>query len=69
MHNYLIKFFDGAGRFARAEELRCKDDLEALAEAERAASSQAVEIWEGRRIVARVKRNNAPLTSEDPQCL
>jgi len=45
------------------------DDLEALNEAERLCETHTIEVWDGDRRVARVKKGNAPLVPEDRQSL
>ncbi|MBA2590423.1 MAG: hypothetical protein H0U98_17570 [Alphaproteobacteria bacterium] len=48
-----------------ATDLVARDDLDALKKAERLCEAHAIEIWQGARRVARVKKDNAPLNSED----
>ena len=42
-----------------------KNDLDALAEAERRSFNHTIEVWEGDRKVARIKKGNMPLTAND----
>ncbi|HWY63751.1 MAG TPA: hypothetical protein VNX61_00970 [Rhizomicrobium sp.] len=44
------------------------DDLAALAEAERLSITHTIEVWQGLRKVARVKKANAALNSRDRIC-
>jgi hypothetical protein len=44
------------------------DDLAALAEAERLSITHTIEVWQGLRKVARVKKANAALNSRDRLC-
>ena len=44
------------------------DDLAALAEAQRQSVTHAIEVWEGLRKVARVKKGNAALSWTDRLC-
>lgn len=41
------------------------DDLAALSEAERLSATHTIEVWDGARKVARVKRGNRALASTD----
>lgn len=45
-----------------------RDDLAALAEAQRQSASHAIEVWHGLRKVARVKKGNAALSWADRLC-
>ena len=65
MRHYRIYSIDGGGHLHHAEDFDCRDDLLALAEGERLSSKNAVEVWDERRFVARVKIGNAPLTAQD----
>jgi hypothetical protein len=69
MISYSIHVLDTRGAIALATTIRCKDDLDALAEGVRHSGLHAVEIWDGRRLVARVKLNNAPLNAADARSL
>ena len=44
------------------------DDLAALAEAERLSITHTIEVWQGFRKVARVKKANVALNSRDRLC-
>ena len=57
------------GAVARSHTVRCRDDLDALAEGVRKSVAHAIEIWQGRRLGARVKLGNAPLNSADRRYL
>lgn len=50
-------------------EIACRDDLDALAAGEKLAAVSEVEVWDGERLVARVKLGNELLETEDPQSL
>ena len=41
------------------------DDLAALAEAQRLSATHTIEVWDGIRKVARVKKGNLPLSWSD----
>jgi len=45
------------------------DDLTALREAERLSKTHTIEVWDGARRVARVKKGNVALVTEDRQSL
>jgi hypothetical protein len=65
MQHYKVYALDRAGHVALAQEVECRDDLDALARAEQLASRASLEVWQGTRFVARIKPDNAPLTSDD----
>lgn len=69
MSEFAIFLFDADGEAVGARIFLARDDLDALEEAERACSRNAVEIWQGRRRVARVKEGNRPLLITDRTCL
>lgn len=56
-------------RIVSAQDIDCRDDLDALEAGERASRDSAIEIWQGTRFVARVKHGNAPLTASDSTSL
>lgn len=45
-----------------------RDDLSALAEAKTRSSTHTIEVWEGARKVARVKKGNVALACSDRLC-
>jgi len=47
------------GAVAKSHTVRCGEDLNALTEGVRKSVAHAIEIWQGRRLVARVKLGNA----------
>lgn len=55
---YWCKLFDTGGRVASAEKMVCPDDPTAIAEAHAAYKTHdgAYEIWDGTRLVHRVRR-------------
>lgn len=65
MRVYRLNALDIAGRILFEREFRCRDDLEALAEGERTCSLHPVEVWDGARLVARLKLGNAALNAQD----
>ncbi len=67
--SYSLRLLDAEGRVVSHHALLLQDDLDALDEAVRRSDSQAVEIWQGPRLVARVKPGNAPLDVRDPRSL
>ena len=69
MTSYALHFLDPRGVITRSRGLRCKDDLDALAEGVRRSAAHAIEIWHGKRLVARVKLGNAPLDAADAHSL
>ena len=69
MKQYRVYSLDQAGRIALAQDVHCRDDLDALTWAENAVGREGLEIWEGARLVARVKPDNAPLNAGDRRSL
>lgn len=67
--SYSLRLLDPEGRVVSRRSLPLHDDLDALDEAVRHARSQAVEVWQGQRLVARVKPGNAPLDVNDNRSL
>ena len=65
MSFYAIHAFDQQGEIALSHTVRCSDDLDALSAGIRRSDSHAIEIWQDRRFVARVKLDNAPLNAAD----
>jgi hypothetical protein len=60
---------DVQGAVAKSHTVRCGDNLDGLAEGVSKSVAHAIEIWQGRRLVARVKLGNAPLNSADRRYL
>jgi hypothetical protein len=52
---YSFRSFDLQGAVALSQKLACRDDLEALAQGVLRSDKSSVEIWNGDRLVARVK--------------
>lgn len=69
MSNYSFRAHDRRGALALSQDLACKDDLDALAEGVRRSDSHAIEIFDGKRLVARVKQGNLPLDAMDRESL
>ncbi len=65
MKQFELRFLDRADSVVRTQVVVLQDDLDALSEAERRAGSYTVEIFDGVRKVARVKKGNASLNSTD----
>jgi len=65
MRDYSFHCFDARGLVARSQKIACRDDLDALDEGVLRAAGSAVEIFQGARLVARVKPGNAPLDTTD----
>lgn len=51
--SYRVYFLNGQGRIMRAIDLACDNDEQAVAEARRLSSGQAVELWERARLIGR----------------
>ena len=67
--DYKFYRLDVLEHIVSSREVAAPDDLAALQEAEKDCEDYAVEVWQGARRVARVKRGNAPLNAEDRMCL
>ena len=65
MHIFELRFHDRLNVPIFKRTFLGRDDLTALAEAERLSATHTIEIWDGVRRVARVKKGNLPLTSID----
>ncbi len=65
MNDYFFRSFDSQGAVTLRQNLVCRDDLAALDEGVRRSKRRSIEIWDGPRLVARVKLGNAPLTAGD----
>ncbi len=66
---YRLYCLDGSGHVVSGRDIVVRDDLAALQEAENDCEKDAVEVWQGARLVARVKIGNAPLGPEDRMSL
>jgi hypothetical protein len=69
LKHYIVYILDRDGRVSLVHDIRCKDDLDALHAGESFSLRNAIEIWQERRLVARVKLGNAALNVQDMQCL
>ena len=65
MKQFELLFLDSLNRRLFMQYFIGGDDLAALAEAERLSSAHTVELWEGIRRVARVKKGNVALACTD----
>ena len=65
MDVYSFHCVDPKGAIAQSQRLTCKDDLDALSEGVRRSKAHAVQIFQGNRLVARVKLGDAPLDVTD----
>jgi|KBSSwiStaDraftv2_1062776.scaffolds.fasta_scaffold6637187_1 hypothetical protein len=68
MPNFELRFHDKLNVVVLLRGYSAGDDLAALAEAERLSATHTIEVWEGIRKVARVKKGNAALASTDKLC-
>lgn len=66
---YRLHSLDDAQQIVSSKDLVAQDDLAALDEAEKVCQAYAMEIWQGARCVARVKKDNAPLDATDRMSL
>ena len=65
MKQFEIRFLDYSEVPVMTRAFPARDDLAALDEAERLCKTHMIEVWLGDHRVARVKKGNAPLTTED----
>lgn len=68
MRQFELRFLDRLDVVILARAYTSHDDLGALEEAERLCTTHTIEIWEGTRRVARVKKGNAAFNPEDRIC-
>lgn len=64
MGQYIFIFHLDDDSAAHRMELHFDDDLDALEAAETLSQDYKVDVWAGERLVAQVKKGNAPSTSE-----
>lgn len=65
MKNFELRFLDRLDVVILMRPYMGADDLAALAEAERLSLTHTIEVWDGIRKVARVKKGNAALGIRD----
>ena len=68
MIHFELRFHDNSNALIFMRAYIGADDLAALAEAERLSETHVVEVWEGTRKVARVKKGNIALANTDRVC-
>lgn len=56
MSHYRLYLLDDRDHFIRGLDLNCRDDLDAKLAAELFRVSNAVELWQGRRLVAHLDK-------------
>jgi hypothetical protein len=54
--HYRLYLLDDGDHFIRGLDLSCRDDLDAKLAAELFRASNAVELWQGRRLVAHLEK-------------
>lgn len=65
MKMFQLRFLDRLDFVILTRAQAAMDDLDALAEAERLSVTHTIEVWDGDRRVARVKKGNVPLSVND----
>lgn len=65
MKHYRIYSLDTGGRIAAAQDIEFTDDSDALDWAQKARHREDMEIWQGSRLVAKIRAGNAPPNSGD----
>ena len=68
MRQFELRFLDRLDKVMLVRVHFAADDLTALAEAQRQCATHTIEIWDGIRKVARVKKDNRALTTGDRLC-
>ena len=68
MHHFEFRFHDKLDVAILRRAYIGNDDLAALAEAKKLSATHTIEVWEGARKVARVKKGNAALRCSDRLC-
>ena len=63
---YRLYFIDGAGKFTAAEWIEADGDESALAAAHGLNKSVKCELWQGRRLIARIAPAPPTPGSDDP---
>jgi hypothetical protein len=69
MQHYSIHFFDKMNVRFLVRNWSGSDDLAALAEAQSLSATHTIEVWQGERRVAHVKRGDRALRATDRQSL
>jgi hypothetical protein len=69
MRQFEIRFLDKLEVPVVVRAYTAQDDLAALREAERLCRTHTIEVWLDDRRIARVKKGNAPLVTQDRQSL
>jgi hypothetical protein len=67
--DYRLHCLDENQRITSSSDVVARDDLAALEQAEKLCEKQGMEVWQGTRRVARVKKGNAPLDASDRMSL
>ncbi|MBL6936213.1 MAG: hypothetical protein ISS15_13840 [Alphaproteobacteria bacterium] len=67
--SYRFNFLDRRGAVLLREDHRFVDDVTALESAVNLCREHAIEIWDGKRRVAMVKKGHAPLDERDLESL
>jgi hypothetical protein len=65
MKQFELRFLDKLNVLILIRAYIGHDDLSALTEARRLSATHTIEVWDGRRKVARVKKGDAPLVYTD----
>jgi len=69
MPNYRLNYVNAENYIVSHIDRMYEDDLSALEKAWAMCRDHAIEIWQDKRRVARVKKGNAALDASDPQSL
>jgi hypothetical protein len=69
MKQFELRFLDRLEVPVIVRAFLAQDDLAALKEAERLCKTHTIEVWQGNRRVARVKKGSPPLVTQDRQSL
>ena len=69
MAEYRVFCLDDEGRVVSGKEVIASNDVDALDAAHLFCNDFQVELWQQKRMVARVKKGNTPLDALDQCCL
>jgi len=61
MKIFQLRYLSSSGAMVLNRTHAAQHELDAIGEAERRSFNHTIEVWDGERMVARVKKRNAPL--------
>lgn len=69
MSGYRLRLFDAMQHAFLQEKFSCRHDIDALDKAHFLSKGCAAELWRDDKLIARFKKNNAPLDETDSHSL